>query len=224
MPSSDGDKPMKILTPLQNKVLEVFFNVPDLKRHFYLTGGTALAAFYLQHRLSIDLDFFTHSAQIHDVERVVEDTFQSAGLRFQKERSSPTFRRYLIQDELQVDIVRDIDCRIGVPQWTNGVMVDTPKNIAVNKVTAIYGRLEPKDYVDLYFLKPTLDLDIMELLKLAKMKDGGMDPFQWAKIISDVDTFTVLPQMVKPLTLKELQKFFHTLRNEILDALKRQTS
>jgi hypothetical protein len=26
---------------------------------FYLTGGTALAEFYLQHRLSEDLDFFS---------------------------------------------------------------------------------------------------------------------------------------------------------------------
>jgi predicted nucleotidyltransferase component of viral defense system len=27
-------------------------------RFFYLTGGTALAAYYLRHRLSEDLDFF----------------------------------------------------------------------------------------------------------------------------------------------------------------------
>ncbi len=214
---------MKILTPLQHKVLEIFFKIPDLKRHFYLTGGTALAAFYLKHRLSIDLDFFTHSVEIHDVERLVEDTFQASGLHFQKERSSPTFRRYLINGELQVDVVRDIDFRIGAPQWIDGVMVDTSKNIAVNKVATIYGRLEPKDYVDLYFLKPYLNYDIMELFKLAEMKDGGMDPFQWTKIIADVDTFTVLPQMLKPLTIKELQKFFHKLRNEILDALKKKT-
>lgn len=29
-----------------------------LRREFYLTGGTALTSFYLQHRLSDDLDFF----------------------------------------------------------------------------------------------------------------------------------------------------------------------
>ena len=215
---------MKILTPLQHKVLEIFFDVPDLKRHFHLTGGTALAAFYLQHRLSIDLDFFTHSIAIHEVEKLIEDTFKSKGLALEKERSSPTYRRYRIDGELQVDVVRDADFRIGAPQWINGVMVDDPKNIAVNKVTTIYGRLEPKDYVDLYFLKPYLNYNIMELFKLASMKDGGMDPFQWSKIIADVDTFTVLPQMVKPLTLKELQKFFHKLRDEILDALKRETA
>src|SRR3989338_1192481 len=114
-PLSDGDKPMKILTPLQHKVLEIFFDVPDLKRHFHLTGGTALAAFYLQHRLSIDLDFFTHSIAIHEVEKLIEDTFKSKGLALEKERSSPTYRRYRIDGELQVDVVRDADFRIGAP-------------------------------------------------------------------------------------------------------------
>jgi hypothetical protein len=31
---------------------------------FYLTGGTALARFHFQHRLSEDLDFFTQDAQL----------------------------------------------------------------------------------------------------------------------------------------------------------------
>lgn len=214
---------MEILTPLQHKVLKIFFDVPELNRHFHLTGGTALSAFYLQHRLSIDLDFFTHSIEIHNVEKLIEGSFKSKGLHIEKERSSPTYRRYRIDNELQVDVVRDTDFRVGAPQWINNVMVDDPKNIAVNKVITIYGRLEPKDYVDLYFLKPYLNYDIMELFKLAEMKDGGMDPFQWTKIIADVDTFTVLPDMVKPLTIKGLQKFFHKLHDEILDALKKQT-
>lgn len=213
----------KILTPLQHKVLQAFFEVPELKRHFYLTGGTALAAFYLHHRLSIDLDFFTHSVDIHDVDRLIEDTFRVNKFKFEKERSSATYRRWRIDGELQVDVVRDIDFRVGAPQLIGGFMVDDPKNIAVNKVTTVYSRLDAKDYVDLYFLKPFLKYDIMELFKLAGMKDGGMDPFQWSKIIVDVDTFTVLPQMVKPLTIRELQKFFHRLRNDILDNLKRET-
>jgi hypothetical protein len=33
----------------------------DLTRGYYLTGGTALAEFYLHHRLSEDIDFFTRN-------------------------------------------------------------------------------------------------------------------------------------------------------------------
>lgn len=210
----------KILTDLQEQALDIFFKVPELRQKFYLTGGTALAAYYLKHRYSDDLDFFTHTDEVSDADRVVVSAFEGAGLLVAHDRSSPTFRRYTLNGTLQVDLVRDIDYRIGVPELHDGVMIDTPKNITVNKVTALYGRFEPKDYVDFYFLLKTYHYDLMELLELAQQKDGGLELFQWAKIIADVETITVLPRMVKPLELNELKKFFHDIRNQVLDAIK----
>ena len=46
------------LTPLQKTFLTRFF-ATDVGQRFFLTGGTALAAFHLHHRLSVDLDLFT---------------------------------------------------------------------------------------------------------------------------------------------------------------------
>ena len=48
---------MNVLTPLQHDFLSSFFGQPA-SAPFVLTGGTALAAFHLQHRLSEDLDLF----------------------------------------------------------------------------------------------------------------------------------------------------------------------
>lgn len=48
-----------ILTTAQISLLEEFIK-SDLNDVFRLTGGTALSAFYLEHRLSEDLDFFSH--------------------------------------------------------------------------------------------------------------------------------------------------------------------
>jgi predicted nucleotidyltransferase component of viral defense system len=48
----------EFLTPLQRAFLKHFFATP-LGQRFFLTGGTALAAFHLHHRLSDDLDLFT---------------------------------------------------------------------------------------------------------------------------------------------------------------------
>ena len=48
-----------VLTPLQQQVLVALFDNGLADRGYYLTGGTALSAFYLQHRYSDDLDFFT---------------------------------------------------------------------------------------------------------------------------------------------------------------------
>lgn len=44
--------------PEKKVFLHLFAELPDHEQ-FYLTGGTAPAEFYLGHRLSYDLDFFT---------------------------------------------------------------------------------------------------------------------------------------------------------------------
>ncbi|MCX6348284.1 MAG: nucleotidyl transferase AbiEii/AbiGii toxin family protein [Candidatus Aureabacteria bacterium] len=46
---------MKILTALQEELLRIFAGIEE-SNLFYLTGGTALAANYLKHRYSRDLD------------------------------------------------------------------------------------------------------------------------------------------------------------------------
>ncbi|MEO0122442.1 MAG: nucleotidyl transferase AbiEii/AbiGii toxin family protein [candidate division WOR-3 bacterium] len=49
---------MEILTPLQQDFIRAFSKT-KLVENFFLTGGTALSAFYLFHRYSEDMDFFT---------------------------------------------------------------------------------------------------------------------------------------------------------------------
>lgn len=211
---------INILTELEEQTLKAFFSHPDLKEHFYLTGGTALAAFYLGHRYSEDLDLFTHTLPLDVAGPFFEDAMKDAGLAAVKERSSSTFRRYYVEGSLMVDLVHDIPFRVEAPQLKGSFMVDSLLNIAVNKVTAVYGRLDVKDYVDLFFLKQPLNYNILNLIKLAEGKDGGMHPFHWARIIVDVETFDYLPRMIAPLTLDELKKFFFGLRDEILISLK----
>src|SRR3989338_1710985 len=54
-----------ILTPTQYKFLEQAARDKEIIRWFYLTGGAALAEFYLYHRLSEDIDLFSFS-QVND--------------------------------------------------------------------------------------------------------------------------------------------------------------
>lgn len=211
---------VKILTELQEKVLRIFFLDSELKEHFYLTGGTALSAFYLQHRFSDDLDLFTHSADMQVASLKFEDTLKKSKMKFVKENSSSTFRRYKINDSLKVDLVRDVDFRLAAPQLKDTFMVDSVQNIILNKVLAVYGRFDPKDYVDLYFLKAHANFDIMEMINIAKNKDAGIEAFQWAKVIMDVENIEILPRMIKPISLEELKGFFGDLRREMLIALK----
>ena len=58
----------KILSELQKNVIRELFNISD---NFYLTGGTALSAFYLYHRYSVDLDFFTKDETAFNNARII---------------------------------------------------------------------------------------------------------------------------------------------------------
>lgn len=209
-----------ILTPLQREVLTKIFNQSWIRERFYLTGGTALSAYYLHHRYSDDLDFFTHQADLEPVAGVMRSVCEEGGWRLTAEGSSPTFRRFLVERHLRVDFVSDVEFRVGAPVLKEGHMVDAVKNIAVNKVTAIFGRLDVKDYVDLYMLLEREPWDLWELLALARQKDGGLEPFRWAGVLADVETFTVLPRMIVPLTLDQLKHRVREWRAQIVDRLK----
>jgi hypothetical protein len=92
-------------------------------------------------------------------------------------------------------------------------------NIAANKLTAILGRAEAKDFVDLYFLlKRGLELD--ELVRLAKEKDRGFTPFYLAGSLRQARNLRVWPRMVEPLTREELVAFYEPLAARVMQGLK----
>lgn len=96
---------------LQKAVIFSFRSVPD-SQHFYLTGGTALAEFYLGHRKSFDLDLFTaEKGLIVPFSRVLEE-------KLKKEFSVGVVRRFEsfadFPDEIEkwpVEMTVDIDSR-----------------------------------------------------------------------------------------------------------------
>ena len=55
-----------VLSDFQKKALNLF-KTSVLAKNFYLAGGTALAEYYLQHRKSEDLDFFTQVESLYDI-------------------------------------------------------------------------------------------------------------------------------------------------------------
>ena len=56
-----------LLTPNQRRLLERAAGDHVITDAYYLTGGTALMAFYLGHRISEDLDFFTETPIDHTI-------------------------------------------------------------------------------------------------------------------------------------------------------------
>jgi len=79
------------LTLIQKNLLIEFEKIREAS-FFYLTGGTALAEFYLGHRRSYDLDFFTRERDlIIPFARVIEEKLGQAQYLFNVIRRFESF-------------------------------------------------------------------------------------------------------------------------------------
>ena len=180
-----------LLRPLQKAFLALFARIPD-QSQFYLTGGTALAEYYLGHRLSLDLDLFTAvDGLILPVSYQVEKLGATAGLPVTPVRRFATYVEFLVgdgQESLRVDLGLDSPYRFAPPVLSSyGVWVNDYDDLRVDKLLAYYGRAEPRDAVDLYFILQREPA--RPLLEQAKQKDPGFDLYWFAVALRRCATF-----------------------------------
>lgn len=136
---------------LQDKFLSWWVT---LRLPFYLTGGTALGRFYLNHRYSEDLDFFinadTHYLDyVSELKKKITSRFT---VNIQQSLFSDDFTRFFISEDethLKIELVNDVGYYAGKPTVYRYGQIDTPVNILANKLTALVGRDEPKDIFDI---------------------------------------------------------------------------
>jgi predicted nucleotidyltransferase component of viral defense system len=142
---------------------------------FYLTGGTALGRFYLNHRLSEDLDFFInadihYSNYISQLKNKITNQFK---VNIQQSLFSDDFTRFFITEDdawLKIELVNDVDYYVGKHVAYKYGQIDTPINILSNKLTAIVGRDEPKDIFDIIQLSLNYSFNWPDIFSHAKQK------------------------------------------------------
>lgn len=216
-----------ILLPYQQKILQLFF-AADFGKTFFLTGGTALAAFYFAHRESKDFDFF--SLEIFRAEALNQAIKEIAGkmkAQVSIKIAGETYNEIYLENKQErwiqrIDIVREQPIHFGQIEIVDGVRVDSLENIGSNKVLAIYGRFEPKDFVDLFWIIKNTDWDFKTLFELARKKDRGLFEFYWANVISLLEKLETLPKMRKSIKLQLLKNFYLGLQKKLLLEVKPQ--
>lgn len=216
---------MTVLNTSQDAFLRAFARSP-LQPSFHLTGGTALAAFYLQHRFSEDLDFFTGDPAIFAGVRAEVDRLCAAlGGRFELERSFQSFLdgEWITAkgDRVKMDFAVDSPYRLEprVLQKDYGLYIDGALDIACNKLSALFDRAEAKDFVDVYFIFHEM-IPSDTLIKRAGEKHVGLDPYLLARMFLRVRDIRTLPKMIKPLSLQLLQEYFLDLAKRMMDQLR----
>ena len=161
----------RILTANQADFLLEFAG-SELKDVFRITGGTALSAFFLEHRLSEDLDFFSsEKISIHICEQFL------SGLRCGSVFSATRkFDRniFLLKHKdgamLKVEFTYYPLRNIEAVWDLHGLQVDSFLDIVVNKLCAIADRVEAKDYLDVYWALKKSDHSLEDLMVFAEKK------------------------------------------------------
>ena len=203
-----------ILTSDQELLLSALAHEKDITSSFYLSGGTALAEFYLHHRLSEDLDFFSEeevdSAGLSALIKKV-----SAGTGITEVTFETSFNRNLFFVRMAHSVVKTEFTYYPFPRIEPGLAygalaVDSILDIAVNKVFTISQKPRSRDFIDLYcILKERSEWSIEALVLKAKAKfDHHIDPLQLSAQCLKATELKDFPTMKIPLEEKEWQDFF----------------
>mgnify|MGYP000890692147 CR=1 FL=1 len=205
-------------TPLKRDFLRAWF---AQERRFFLTGGSALGLFYLDHRLSYDLDLFTSDAvEGKEVQNLVLRIAEEIGAECQAVRTAPDFHRFRLtrgEEREIVDVVVDRAPQLDTEKADfGGIRVDTLREITANKLTTLLSRAELKDVVDLYFLEQS-GRDLLASIPDAQAKDGGWEPAVVAMLLGGIRFGETPDWMIRELNPVELQTFLHRLRLAIAE-------
>lgn len=215
-----------ILTVRQKKFLNIFSADKYLRERFCLSGGTALAGFYLHHRYSEDLDFFCETEfDVSEINVFLAKIKKELGIEktdYQKSYNRNLFFCHLPEEILKIEFTFFPFQKIQKPQNIKGLQVESLIDLAVNKLFTIYQRSTARDYIDLYVIYKKEGLVIKDLIAKARIKfESYMDPVQLGTQFLKAKDALDLPRMIKSMPEKEWRDFFvkeaEKLKDQVLD-------
>lgn len=201
-----------ILTPLHRSFLAAFAD-SALQKEFFLTGGTALAHFYLQHRFSENLDFFTEvPGAVSRARPALATIAADLALALEVHREYENFLEVFPtrgNETILCDFALASPFRLQpiVPAEEFGIYIDNLLDIACNKLSALFDRHEAKDFVDVYFLCRDF-MPFNDIFAHTQKKHVGLDEYWMARALENVFAIEKLPRMLKPLDLSTMRAFF----------------
>ncbi len=205
------------LTAQQKQLLDLAAGESYFVKTFYLSGGTALSYWYLHHRQSDDLDFFSMTP--FNYERIIR--------WFRHNKQTIGYNEIQFDEDygfLNVDVryTDDIRLRVDFHHYTNtklepgiawrGLIIDSFLDITVNKFQTIATLPRTRDYIDFYFISKKKPWTLESLVaKTSKKFQEKPDMLQLAKNFLKVGEYTDFPQMLIPFSEKEMHLFYERL-------------
>ncbi|MCR4306253.1 MAG: nucleotidyl transferase AbiEii/AbiGii toxin family protein [Candidatus Daviesbacteria bacterium] len=201
-----------ILTKTQLGFLQLLGGQP-FSNKFYLSGGTALAAFYIPYRYSEDLDFFNEEEfQADEIITFLKSVKDKIG--FESFDFNTSFNRNLIflklpNEQLKLEFTYYPFEQLNTPKEEHGIKIDSVLDIAVNKLFTIYQNPRSRDFTDLYMIINKYNFTIEDLIKKAKVKfDWHVDPLKLGTQFLLSGELKDYPRLISKLDKKDWQNFF----------------
>lgn len=205
----------KILSKNQINLLEMLGNSSFVRDNFYLSGGTALAAFYLKHRYSEDLDFFSEEEfDILNLNIFLKKAKKELGISkidFEQSYNRNLFFLYFSSDVLKTEFTFFPFPRIEKRKRDGrfNLEIDSLIDIAANKLFSIYQRVQARDYIDLYFICHENKFSISDLIKKARIKfDCHIDFIQLGTQFMKAKEAGDYPKMIRKVADNKWVNFF----------------
>ena len=216
----------RILSEKQKVLID---NLPDeILDKFYLTGGTALSAFHIEHRLSKDLDFFTDTEkQMPSIE------FLTASIRKLPSVGDIHYERLFDRrifdvvfkdtDTLKVEFTTYPFKSMEQRRKVGRLVVDSLLNIVTGKLFALTDRYDPKDFVDLYFVLRNYDWKLGDLIRKTekRFEISGLEYIipERLLLVKNVGPDD-LPTMLKEINAEEMKRYFLEQASELVKAFR----
>ena len=169
--------------------------------NFYLAGGTALY-YILNHRNSIDLDFFTS---------------EDIDLRKFNTDFKPNELKLISKDTIHA-VVRGVNISLFLfpypllktPVEFHMIKVASLEDILCMKVNAVIGRGSRKDFIDIYFIMEEMGLDSEDVLELFQRKFGEYNTLIIKKALTYFEDAEKEPEieLIKKINWEDIKKFF----------------
>ncbi|OHA09767.1 MAG: hypothetical protein A3A44_02660 [Candidatus Sungbacteria bacterium RIFCSPLOWO2_01_FULL_60_25] len=204
----------EILTAEQKEFLELVSRENYFTKNYYLTGGTALAAFYLRHRFSEDIDLFSeqevHLPSVRTFIGKVQKILEIRKVDYRQFLGLHTFQLYFSARKiLKVDFSYYPFPRIEKGATYKRLPVDSILDIAVNKVHTIAMQPRARDFIDIYFIIKEKNYRFNDLLRKATAKfDWHIDALQLGSRLLQAREVVDFPRMIRKIDDREWQDFF----------------
>lgn len=176
------------LSRLQSRIARTVVALPEAEG-FVLAGGGALVVLGIVERPTEDLDYFATAPEAVDRLRpALERALVEQGLTVHARRVVRGFAQFRVSDGVEATAL-DLswDTRLYPPQSTEVGPALATDELAADKMLALFGRAEARDFVDVYRLRARYSR--ADLMRLAAGKDRGFTADRFAEAIGQIDRY-----------------------------------